>query len=286
MNQRFINYINLTRINRPIGIGLLFLPCLFAIFLIEKKIDLTLEKIFSLIIIFGLGSIIMRSSGCIINDIFDQKFDQNVARTKNRPLALGKVNRLEAFILLFFLLLIALVILLQFNSVTIISGFFILGLVIIYPLMKRITYYPQIFLGIVFNFGILMASLAITGKVSFDIIILYFSGIIWTLIYDTIYAYQDFEDDLKIGVKSTTIKFGKNPKKILLLLNLLMFSLLFYVGFLNNLNWHFFLINFAAFMILANKIKNCDFANGENCLKVFKNNFLIGSLILIAIFLG
>ncbi len=286
MAQRFINYINLTRINRPIGIGLLFLPCLFGIFLAEKKSHLDFSQIFWMILLFALGSTIMRSAGCVVNDIFDQKFDRQVERTKNRPLASGKISQHEALILLSILLLIGLLILLQFNLATIISGFFALALAATYPLMKRITYYPQIFLGLAFNFGILMASLAILGRINCSFVILYLSAIIWTLIYDTIYAYQDIEDDLKIGVKSSAIKFSKNPRNILLALNLLMFAALFLVGFLESLNWHFFLISGAAFFLSAQKIITCDFKNTQNCLKVFKENFWIGSLISIGIFLG
>ncbi|NBV07084.1 MAG: 4-hydroxybenzoate polyprenyltransferase [Proteobacteria bacterium] len=286
MKQSFINYINLTRINRPIGIGLLFLPCLFGIFLAEKKSYLDFTKTFWMIFLFAFGSVIMRSAGCILNDIFDKKFDRQIERTKNRPLASGQINQREALILLFILLIIGLLILLQFNFLTIMSGFFALTLAAIYPLMKRITYYPQVFLGLAFNFGIIMANLATRSQINFSFIILYFAAIIWTLIYDTIYAYQDIEDDLKIGVKSSAIKFGKNPKNTLLALSLLMFLALFFVGFFESLNWRFFLISASAFFLLAQKIITCDFSNAQNCLKVFKENFWIGALISIGIFLG
>jgi 4-hydroxybenzoate polyprenyltransferase len=286
MNRSFTNYINLTRINRPIGIGLLFLPCLFGIFLSEKKVQIDFTKIFWLILLFAAGAAIMRSAGCIINDIFDQKFDRQVARTKNRPIASGQISQKQALIFLAFLLLAGLVILLQFNSITILSGFIAVALAGTYPLMKRITYYPQIFLGLAFNFGILMASLAITNRINLSCVILYCAAIIWTLIYDTIYAYQDIEDDLKIGVKSSAIKFRKNPKRILLILSLAMFVLLFFTGLLESLNWHFFITIGAAFLFSAQKIINCNFSDPKNCLKVFKENFWIGSLISIGIFLG
>ncbi len=286
MYQRLIYYADLSRINKPIGIGLLFLPCLQGIFLAEKKIAFDFEKIFWMILLFGLGSIVMRSAGCIINDIFDQKLDREVARTKDRPLAAKKISQNEALILLAILLLCGLVILLQFNFTTIISGLLALTLAATYPLMKRITYYPQLFLGLAFNFGILMSGLAMLGRIDIGFVALYFSAIIWTLIYDTIYAYQDIEDDLKIGIKSSAIRFGKTPKNILLTLSLLMFSLLFLVGFLESFSWHFFLISFATFLFLSKKIIDCDFNNGATCLKVFKDNFWIGSLISIAIFLG
>ncbi len=286
MNQRLSNYINLTRINRPIGIGLLFLPCLFGVFLAEKKVQIDFTKTMWIIFLFALGSVIMRSAGCVINDIFDQKFDRQVERTKNRPLASKEISQKHAIIFLAILLFAGLIILLQFNTITIFSGFIALVLAATYPLMKRITYYPQLFLGLAFNFGILMASLAITHRIGVSSVILYCAAIFWTLIYDTIYAYQDIEDDLKIGVKSTAIKFSKNPRQILLSLSLAMFALLFLTGFLESLNWHFFIINFAAFLFLITKIISCNFSDPQNCLKVFKENFWIGGLISIGILLG
>ena len=170
MNQRLTNYLSLTRIHNPIGIGLLFLPCLFGIFLSLKQINLDLNQSLWFIFLFGFGSVIMRSAGCVINDICDQKFDSQVHRTKNRPLAAKKISRFEAWLLLFVLLLCGLLILLQFNLATILSGFFALILAATYPLMKRVTYYPQIFLGFAFNFGILMSGFAILGKINLSFI--------------------------------------------------------------------------------------------------------------------
>ncbi len=286
MIQRFLNYIQLTRINRPIGIGLLFLPCLFGVFLAEKNSHLDISQLLFLISLFALGSTIMRSAGCVINDIFDQNFDRAVARTKNRPLASGTVSKREALILLTFLLFLGLLILLQFNFATILSGFIALALATIYPLMKRVTYFPQIFLGFAFNFGILMAHLAILGHLSLASCCLYLAAIIWTLIYDSIYAYQDIEDDLKIGVKSSAIKFANNPKIILISLSIAMFILLILTGLLAKLSIHFYLISFAASFLLIQKITFCDFKDSAKCLKVFKDNFWVGLMIAIAIFLG
>ena len=228
----------------------------------------------------------MRSAGCVINDLFDKKFDEKILRTKNRPLASGKVSRFEALILLGLLLILGFVILLQFNFKTILSGFFALALVATYPLMKRVTHYPQIFLGLTFNFGILMSGLVFLEKITLDFIILYIAGIIWTVIYDTIYAYQDIEDDLKIGVKSTAIKFKSNPKKILIFLSLTMFLDLIFLGFFKQFSLTFFLIIFFATVLLSEKIRKCDLRTPENCLAVFKSNLWIGILILTAIISG
>jgi 4-hydroxybenzoate polyprenyl transferase len=152
--------------------------------------------------------------------------------------------------------------------------------------MKRITYYPQIFLGLTFNFGVIMSSLALLNKIDFDFVILYCAGIIWTLIYDTIYAYQDIEDDLKIGVKSSAMKFGENPKKFFIYLSLLMFLILIFLGWRNNFRSGFFFVILLNDLLMNYKIKNCDFKNPMNCLKAFKINVWIGLLILIAIILG
>ena len=152
--------------------------------------------------------------------------------------------------------------------------------------MKRFTYFPQIFLGLTFNFGILLSSLVILKKVTFESLLLYFVAIIWTVIYDTIYAFQDIDDDLKIGVKSSAIKFQKNPKFILLSLNFTMFLSLLYLGINMNFYPGFFIINLLNLILSTHKIKNCDLKNSRECMEVFKFNILIGALILLSIILG
>jgi 4-hydroxybenzoate polyprenyltransferase len=287
MKEKILNYIKLTRLNQPTGILLLFLPCLFGIFLSLKRIpDFDLKEVSWIIFLFFAGSVIMRSAGCIINDLFDQKFDEKIGRTKIRPLAAKKISRLEALILLALLLFLGLLILLQFNFKTILSGFLALILVITYPLMKRITYYPQFFLGLTFNFGILMASLAILERIDLAAILLYVGTIFWTLIYDTIYAFQDIEDDLRVGVKSIAIKFKNNPKKILFWLNFAMFLSLICVGIESRFGPSFFLIIWISTAFLNQKIKNCDFKNPKICLRTFKENIAVGVLIAASILAG
>ncbi len=281
------NYIKLTRLNQPVGILLLFLPCLFGIFLSLKNLpNFYFADLLKIISLFFIGSVIMRSAGCIINDLADQKFDEKVERTKSRPLAAKKISRRSAFILLGFLLFLGLLILSKFNAATILSGFVAMALVITYPLMKRVTYYPQVFLGLTFNFGVLMTSLALLDSINVNTIILYVACIIWTTIYDTIYAYQDIEDDLKIGVRSTAIKFQNNPKKVLTFLNFTLFLALVFLGWKAKFDSEFFLAILVADLLLNHKIKNCDFADSQQCLKVFKANIWVGALILIAIILG
>lgn len=285
--MNFSSYVKLTRLHQPTGIWLLFLPCLFGIFLAIKKLPVfEIAEIFYMISLFLVGSIIMRSAGCVMNDLADQKFDEKVARTKNRPLAAGEISRRNAWIFLGILLLCGLIILLQFNVKTIYSGFCALALVASYPLMKRLTFYPQFFLGLTFNFGIIISSFAILGAVDDNALILYFAAIIWTIIYDTIYAFQDIEDDMKIGVKSTAIKFRKNPKTILLSLSLIMFLALLFMGWKSQFKTPYFIIVFLASLFLSQKIKDCDLQNSQNCLAMFKANIWVGILIAFGILFG
>lgn len=278
-------YLRLIRLHQPTGIWLLFLPCLFGIFLAAKSSHFFTTEILRFIFLFLAGSIVMRSAGCIINDLFDQKFDEKVARTKTRPLAAKEISRKQALIFLAILLLIASGILFAFNGRTIASGLVALGLVITYPLMKRITYYPQIFLGLTFNFGILMSSLAMINAINFNTILLYAAAIIWTVIYDTIYAFQDIEDDLLFGVKSTAIKFQKNPQKILGFLSLSMLAILVVLGINADFKLGYFLVILLSCATLIHQIQQCDFSNNAANL-AFKNNVLIGCGIALAILIG
>lgn len=285
--RNFSAYFRLARLNQPTGIWLLFLPCLFGIFLaLKNRPDLGLIQISEIIGFFLAGSILMRSAGCVLNDIIDEKFDKKVARTKTRPIAADEISRKSAFAFLGILLFLSLLILLQFNKEAIFGGFFSLILVAIYPLTKRFTYFPQVFLGLTFNFGILLSSLAILEKITPPALLLYFAMIIWTVIYDSIYAFQDIEDDLKIGVKSTAIKFQKNPKLILLSLNMAMLSFLLFLGFIKKFHSGFFVTILVSTLFLSHKIRDCDLKNSKDCMNVFKANIWIGSLILLGIILG
>jgi 4-hydroxybenzoate polyprenyl transferase len=272
----FGNYYNLARLNRPTGIYLLALPCLIGYFL-NADFD------FKIPFLFIFGAIIMRSAGCVINDIFDRKFDQKVARTKNRPLANGNLRLFQAFLFLAFLLAFGLVILLQFHIKTVFAGIFSLALVILYPLMKRITFYPQIFLGIVFNFGIILASIEVLGSVNFSSFLLYVAFILWTLIYDTIYAFQDIEDDLKIGVKSSAIAFSQNPKQILAILTIFMAILLILVGFFAKMNIFYYIFAILALIFEFYLVLSCNYKDPKDCLRKFKANVVFALILLIGV---
>jgi len=288
--MKIFDYLKLIRLNQPTGIWLLFIPCLVGIALAceiaQNNVTFNLSKF---ILLFFIGSILMRSAGCIINDLFDQDFDQKVLRTKNRPLASKKISRHQAMILLFILLALAFTVLCQFNFATIVSGFLALFLVITYPLMKRFFNVPQLYLGLTFNFGVIMASLALLNHISLVHLFLYLALIFWTLIYDTIYAFQDIEDDLRIGVKSSAITINNlfsNPKKILHLLNFLIFFDLLVVGILSKFNYEYFITILLALSFMAFELNSCNLKNPQQCLKFFKKNIVFGLLILIAIILA
>lgn len=288
MNQIKI-FNELIRLKQITGTLLLIFPCLFSITHLYKIYpDLNFSDIILTTILFVIGAFLMRSAGCIINDLTDRNFDKNVNRTKNRPIASNQISVKSAIAMLIILLIFAFLILIQFNSQTIISGFVALALVAIYPLMKRITYLPQLFLGITFNFGIIMSSLALTSNLDFGTIIIYLASITWTLFYDTIYGFQDIEDDLKIGIKSSAIKFSKsqNPRIILHKIAIISTLLFMMVGVYEEFGKLYFSIIIINGFYMNLKLYKCNLKDPKSCLKLFKLNIFFGLLILTALILG
>ena len=275
-------FIELTRLNKPIGFMLLFWPCSWSLALAfyENK---NLELFLKLFILFFLGSILMRSAGCIFNDIVDKDFDKRVNRTKDRPIASGKISVLRSLIYVLILCFLAFLVLIQLNFLTILLGLGSMFLAFSYPFMKRITYWPQLFLGITFNWGIIMAWTAMNLDISIEIIILYVSAIFWTLGYDTIYGAQDMSDDEIIGLKSTSIKFKEKIKMFVLISYLISLILLFFVfkGFLG-LNIFSFLLGIF-FTSLALQIKYFDKQKPKMCLNLFKFNNFSGFMLFLTI---
>ena len=220
--KHFKIFIELTRLNKPIGFMLLFWPCSWGLaysYSFDQKTDLFVLYL----ILFFFGAVLMRSAGCIFNDIIDKDFDKQVKRTKKRPLASNKISVRQAFMYVVILCLLAFLILIQFNSKTIILGLGSMLLAFSYPFMKRFTYWPQLFLGLTFNWGLIMAWTAMNNQISFEILLFYVSAIFWTLGYDTIYGTQDMSDDEIIGLKSTSIKF-KNHIKLFISISYLLSS--------------------------------------------------------------
>ena len=233
-------FIQITRLNRPIGYLLLFWPCLWGLTLVyDSSISINIYIFY--IILFFLGSVFMRSAGCIVNDISDKNFDKKVERTKNRPIASGEMSIKIAFFYVIVLCGLALMVLINFNNITILLALASMPLAFTYPLMKRFTYWPQLFLGITFNYGLILGWTSINGAINLPAISLYFAAIFWTLGYDTIYGYQDINDDEIIGVKSTSIKFKKNPKQFLLLCYSIFFTILILAGLIMKFEFFFYL---------------------------------------------
>ena len=227
----------------------------------------------------------MRSAGCVINDIFDKDLDKHVSRTSERPLASGAISTIEAIIIFCLLCLVGLAILLSLNKTAIIVGFISFFLFILYPLMKRITYWPQLFLGLTFNIGVIIGYVSINGNISLSIFFLYLAGIFWTLGYDTIYAHQDREDDLRIGVKSTAILFGDNSKLWISSFYLLMIICLLIFGQLSDFKYLYYTSLLLVGFHLLFQLFKLDIYNSEVCLEIFKSNRYTGALIMFSLLL-
>ena len=281
--ERFQIFIQLTRLNKPIGFLLLFWPCVWGLTLayyFSGETNLYLKHM----LLFFLGSVLMRSAGCIFNDIVDRDLDKKVQRTRERPIASGKVSVFEALIYIVFLCLVAFLILLQFNWLTIVLGISSIVLAFAYPFMKRITYWPQLFLGLTFNWGIIMGWTSITNSISTEPVILYLAAIFWTLGYDTIYGLQDIHDDEIIGVKSTSIKFKNNVKIFVGTCYSMCVFLILIMFFTMEINKYILLLVVPFIVSFVYQVKIFKVFNSESCLLAFKNNNLIGSLIFIFIF--
>ena len=280
-------FVSLLRLNKPIGIFLLFWPCAWSLTMTQWFV-VNNYLFIKYLILFFIGSIIMRSAGCVYNDIVDKKIDFRVQRTKKRLIASGKISVTTAWLSISFLIIPALIILFQFNNFSKILGLSSGLLIITYPFMKRITFWPQLFLGFTFNWGVLLGWSVFFENITLETIILYMTGVFWTLGYDTIYALQDKVDDLKIKVKSTAIKFGHDLKNFLFFCYISSIALLVALGFLTGRSFiYFILIAFAALHLafqvtIIQKIKS---NNKDKIQKVFNSNNSFGLLIFLIFFL-
>ena len=285
MNQ-LKHFIDLTRLKKPIGYMLLFWPCAWGLTLVYDFSN-DLNNYFFYLILFFLGAVLMRSAGCIVNDILDKEFDKKVFRTKERPIASGKISIKIALLYAVILCLFALLVLLNFNQFTIILALCSMPLAFTYPLMKRFTYWPQLFLGITFNYGLILGWTAIKSEIDIIPIIFYFGAIFWTLGYDTIYGYQDIKDDEIIGLKSTSIKFKGNEKKFLFICYALLL-ILFLIGgyFMEFKNTYYFLMIIPFLHLFFYQIKIFESKDSKSCLKVFKSNNIFGLIIFLNILIA
>ena len=279
-------FIELTRLKKPIGFMLLFWPCAWGLTLAYDFSNNLNNYVFYLTLFF-LGSVLMRSAGCIVNDISDKKFDQKVSRTKKRPIASNKISIKQGIFYTLMLCLFALLVLINFNQLTIILALSSMPLAFTYPLMKRFTYWPQLFLGITFNYGLILGWISIKNNIDIVPIIFYIGAIFWTLAYDTMYGFQDIKDDEIIGVKSTSIKFKKKPKNFVSTCYAFLILSILIVGYMMNYNFFFYislLITIAHLFFYQIKFFNSK--KPLMCLKVFKSNNLVGLLIFCNILIG
>ena len=279
-------FIELTRLKKPIGFMLLFWPCAWGLTL-AYDFSSNLSTYFFYMILFFLGAVLMRSAGCIVNDILDKEFDAKVFRTKDRPIASGKISVKIAIIYSLILCFLAFIVLLNFNYFTIILALGSMPLAFSYPLMKRITYWPQLFLGVTFNYGLILGWTAINNQISLVALMLYFGAIFWTLGYDTIYGFQDIKDDEIIGLKSTSIKFKKKPYTFLFSCYSIFLINLFLIGHLMNFN-KLSLIVYVLIVIqmFYFQLKKLEIEDYSNCLKIFKSNNYLGLIVLVGLVIG
>lgn len=280
-------FANLLRLNKPIGIFLLFWPCAWSLAMTQWFI-INNYLFIKYLILFFIGSIIMRSAGCVYNDIVDKNVDIKVQRTKKRLIASGKITIKTAWLVILLLLIPAFIILFQFNNFSKILGLSSGLLIIAYPFMKRITFWPQLFLGFTFNWGVLLGWSVFFENLTIETIVLYMAAIFWTLGYDTIYALQDRRDDLKIKIKSTAIKFGSDIKNFLFFCYISSITFLIALGFLTNRSLVYFILLVIAALHLAYQvltIKKIKSNNKDKIQIVFNSNNSFGVLIFLIFFL-
>ena len=260
-------YIRLARLRDPIGTWLLLFPCWWSYTLASPEVFSPTNYI-----LFTFGAIVMRAAGCVLNDLVDRNIDKKVLRTSRRPIATKEISIPHAIIFLSMLLFLGFLILIQFNQVTILLGISSLILILIYPFMKRITFWPQAFLGLTFNWGALIGWTSVHAELEVAPILLYCAGFFWTIGYDTIYALQDKDDDTLIGIKSTARKFGNKTKRWLFCFFSLSIFLFVLCGHIENLSWSYFLGLTISFTHLVWQIKTLDINDPKDCSKKFKSN--------------
>ena len=285
MNQLNL-FIELTRLKKPTGYMLLFWPCSWGLTL-GYDFSSSLNIYFFYLLLFFLGSVLMRSAGCIVNDILDRKFDKKVFRTKDRPIASGKISVKLGIFYSGLLCFIAFLVLINFNLFTILIALASMPLAFSYPLMKRYTYWPQLFLGITFNYGLILGWTSINNEINFIPLIFYFGAIFWTLGYDTIYGYQDIKDDEIIGIKSTSIKFKSNPIIFLYLCYTIFVSSLILVGFLEEFSkLYFFSLIIIFLQMYYFQLKKFRQNSPSTCLEIFKSNNFLGISVFVILLIG
>ena len=277
-------YLRLARVDRPIGFWLLALPCFWSVTLAYRGTGAAYPDPW-ILLLFAIGAIVMRAAGCTYNDIVDRKIDARVARTRSRPLPSGQVTPSQAAIFMGVLSLIGLAVLLSFNGFTILLGLAVIPIVALYPLVKRVSYWPQAVLGLAFSWGALMGYAAVQGRLDWSAIVLYAGAVSWTIGYDTIYAHQDREDDALLGLKSTALKFGRATKAWLAVLYGLAFIAITAAGIAAKAETVFLLGMIVAGAQLIWQVATLDIDDAENCLERFRSNRDFGLIVFAALVL-
>ena len=262
----------LGRYNNPAGAILLMWPCYWG-----ALANMNSEHIIHALIFFTLGSFVMRGAGCCINDIFDKKFDEKIKRTRSRPLASGLLSIREALGFIIFQLLIGLLIVLQFKLSVILISFIVMPLVILYPIFKRITFFPQVVLGLVFNWGIILGHFSQHNSFDYNILYLYFAGVLLTVAYDTIYGFQDIKDDKKLGLKSLAILL-ENRLPYLYVIYISSFSM-FLIFFVKNFSTIWISIICGLLIFIFFTLQYVSFIRGNKLINIFKSNVIYGGII-------
>ncbi len=279
-------YLRLARIDRPIGTWLLLIPCWWGVALATSAQPGVGWPDPLYFVLFAIGALAMRGAGCCWNDIMDRNFDGRVARTATRPIPAGDITVRQAVAFMFALMLIGLLILLPFNRLAMGVAFASVGLIVIYPLMKRVTYWPQFFLGLAFNWGALVGWAAVTGDLATPPALLYAAGIAWTLGYDTIYAHQDKEDDALIGVKSSALKLGARTRPFLWGFYGAAIALLAAAGWAAGLDWPYYALLALGAAQLGWQAATVDIDSPTDCLAKFRSNRLFGFIVLAGMIVG
>lgn len=273
-------YIKLARMDRPIGVWLLLFPCWWSLVLAHGNLAAMGFYGWWLMLLFGAGAILMRSAGCIINDLWDRKLDAQVERTQTRPLPAGELSVMQALKFLAALLGISFLILLTLPKLCIWLGIFSPLLVISYPLMKRITWWPQLFLGLTFNWGALMGWAAVHEGIGLGAVFLYIGGIFWTLAYDTIYAHQDKEFDLRMGMKSTALLFADRSLHFIRIFYAAAMGCFLFAKLVSDPKLVTLLLALLPAAHLYWQTRAWNMHDPENCLKIFKSSQIVGWLVL------
>lgn len=283
----FEKYFLLARLNKPSAILLLVLPAFWSFALnFKTTLNNNLLNLAYLYVAFLLGAIFTRSCGCVINDIFDRKIDKLVKRTKQRPLASNQVSLFGALVFVLILGVLSILVLLTFNKFTIFVGLSSIILIVIYPITKRITYYPQVFLGITFSWGVLMAEAALNGYLSYTTIILYIATALWVIAYDSIYAIQDYKYDKEYGIKSIVVAWGSRIPTLVGYLYTAMIFLFFIIGIIIKASFLYYLFLILVMLHFIWQVVNINMNDPKRCGVIFSYNVYTGILIWVAFLLA